>query len=54
MLDLTIIIPNYNTRQFLQQCIASVNEHTRGISFEIICIDDNSSDGSADMVARDH
>src|SRR5579872_2614160 len=51
MLDLTIIIPNYNTRELLRQCIASIYEHTSGISFEIICIDDNSTDGSADMVA---
>ncbi len=51
MLDLTIIIPNYNTRQLLNQCLTSIYEHTQGISFEIICIDDNSPDGSADMVA---
>jgi len=52
VLDLTIIIPNYNTRQLLHQCIASIYEHTQGISFEIICVDDNSKDGSADMVAE--
>jgi hypothetical protein len=51
MLDLTIIIPNYNTRELLRQCIDSIYEFTHGIRFEIICIDDNSSDGSADMVA---
>lgn len=52
MLDLTIIIPNYNTRELLRDCIASIYEHTSGISFEIICVDDNSPDGSADMVAQ--
>jgi GT2 family glycosyltransferase len=52
LLDLTIIIPNYNTRSFLRDCIASIYEHTRGITFEVICIDDNSHDGSADMVAE--
>jgi glycosyltransferase involved in cell wall biosynthesis len=40
MLDLTIIIPNYNTKDLLRDCIASIYEHTKGISFEIICIDD--------------
>jgi GT2 family glycosyltransferase len=49
--DLTIIIPSYNTRQLLHQCLVSIYEHTRGITFEIICVDDNSHDGSADMVA---
>jgi GT2 family glycosyltransferase len=51
LLDLTIIIANYNTRELLQSCIESVYEHTQGISFEVICVDDNSPDGSADMVA---
>lgn len=50
-LDLTVIIPSYNTRQLLRDCIASIYEHTSGITFEIICIDDHSGDGSADMVA---
>jgi GT2 family glycosyltransferase len=50
--DLTVIIPNYNTRQLLGDCLASIYQHTRGVSFEVICIDDNSSDGSAEMVAE--
>ena len=50
ILDLTIIIPNYNTRDLLRQCLLSIYEFTVGIRFEVICIDDNSTDGSADMV----
>lgn len=50
LLDITVIIPNYNTRELLRQCLASIYEYTYGITFEVICIDDNSSDGSADMV----
>jgi GT2 family glycosyltransferase len=52
LLDLTIIIPNYNTRDLLRNCIASIYQHTKGISFEVVCIDDNSPDGSAAMVAE--
>jgi len=52
LLDLTVIIPNCNTRRLLADCIASIYEHTRGIAFEVICIDDASRDGSADMVAQ--
>jgi len=52
MLDLTVIVPSYNTRRLLHDCISSIYEHTRGITFEVICIDDNSEDGSADMVAE--
>ena len=50
LLDLTIIIPNYNTRELLHQCLHSIYENTSSITFEVICIDDNSNDGSADMV----
>ena len=52
MLDLTIIIPSYNTRDLLCSCIQSIYQHTKGITFEIICLDDNSPDRSADMVAE--
>ena len=52
MLDLTIIIPSYNTRGLLQDCLQSIYQHTTGVTFEVICLDDNSPDGSADMVAE--
>ena len=52
MLDLTIIIPSYNTRDLLRNCLQSIYRHTKGITFEIICVDDNSPDRSADMVAE--
>jgi GT2 family glycosyltransferase len=51
--DLTVIIPSYNTRRLLRDCLASIYEQTRGISFEVICIDDHSPDGSTDMVAEE-
>jgi GT2 family glycosyltransferase len=50
LLDLTIIVPNYNTKSLLQQCLASIYAYTSGITFEVICVDDASSDGSARMV----
>lgn len=53
LLDITVIIPSYNTRRLLHDCISSIYEHTRGIRFEIICLDDHSPDGSADMVAEE-
>ncbi|HUK42981.1 MAG TPA: glycosyltransferase family 2 protein [Candidatus Bathyarchaeia archaeon] len=52
-LDLTVIIPSYNTRALLRNCIDSIYRYTEGIAFEIICVDGNSPDGSAEMVARE-
>ena len=51
-LELTISISNYNTRTLLRQCIESIYRYTEGVTFEIICTDDASSDGSADMMAE--
>lgn len=51
LLDLTIIIASYNTCDLLRNCLDSIYQYTEGISFEVICVDDNSSDGSADIVA---
>lgn len=52
-MDLTVIIPNYNTRALLRNCLDSIYRYTDGVSFEIICVDGNSPDGSADMVAAE-
>jgi GT2 family glycosyltransferase len=52
-MDATVIIPSYNTRGLLRDCIASIYEQTRDLGFEVICLDDHSSDGSADMVAAE-
>jgi GT2 family glycosyltransferase len=48
--DLTIIIPNYNTRSLTRQCLDSIYRYTQGIRFETIVIDDGSSDGSPEMI----
>ena len=51
-LDLSISIVNWNTRDHLENCLDSVYRNTEGISFEVIVIDNNSSDGSVEMVKR--
>jgi GT2 family glycosyltransferase len=50
-MDLSISIVNWNTRDLLDQCLASIYETTHGIEFEVIVVDNASEDGSADMVA---
>jgi hypothetical protein len=53
MLDLGIVIVNYNVRDLLRECLASVYD-SRGIfSFEVCVVDNGSIDGSADMVAEE-
>lgn len=52
-LDLTISIVSFNTADYLRQCLKSIFENSRGISFEIIVVDNASTDGSAEMVSEE-
>lgn len=45
-MQLSIIIVNYNVRHFLEQCLCSVQVAIKGISAEVIVVDNNSTDGS--------
>lgn len=49
-LNVSIIIVNWNTRDMLRDCLASIYAQTQGLSFEVIVVDNASSDGSAGMV----
>ena len=49
-MQLSIIILNYNVRYFLELCILSVQSATKNLDSEIIVVDNNSNDGSCDMV----
>ncbi|MDP9124036.1 MAG: glycosyltransferase family 2 protein [Pseudomonadota bacterium] len=50
-MDLSIVIVNWNSVDYLRACIASVIKQTHGIAYEIIVIDAASFDGSQAMVA---
>ena len=49
-MDVSIIIVSFNTKDLLKQCIESIYEYTKDIDFEIIVVDNASSDGSQQMV----
>ena len=50
ILDVSIIIVNYNTKELTRNCLKSVFEQTSGISFEVIVSDNGSKDGSIEMI----
>lgn len=52
-MDLSIIIVNWNSQEFLKECLASVLAHTHAVSFEIVVIDSGSFDG-CDWMLREH
>jgi len=51
-IDVSIIIVNWNAKDYLLQCIASINDSTCDCTYEIIVVDNASSDGSAQVVAE--
>ncbi len=53
MLDVSVIIVNYNTKDLTYNCLKSVFEMTKNISFEVIVSDNGSTDGSIEMIKTD-
>lgn len=51
-LDLSILIVNWNTRDLLQDCLASIFAHWGAAKMEVIVVDNASSDGSVAMVKQ--
>ena len=49
-MKLSIIIVNYNVKFFLEQCLGSVKKALIGIDAEIFVVDNNSVDGSVEML----
>ena len=47
-MDISIIIVNYNTVRLTQDCINSIFEQTKDVSFEVILVDNDSRDGSVE------
>ncbi|MEW6510904.1 MAG: glycosyltransferase [Bacteroidota bacterium] len=50
-MDLSVIIVNYNVRQFLENALTSICRAMEGIDGEVFVVDNASDDGSAEMVA---
>jgi len=52
-IDLSIIIVNWNTKEFLRNCLESIYRETKGVIFEVIVIDNASVDASSRMVEKE-
>lgn len=52
-IDVSFCLPVYNVGLYLEECIKSiVNQPFDGISYEIICIDDCSTDDTYDILVQ--
>ncbi|MEY4722973.1 MAG: hypothetical protein RLZZ324_486 [Candidatus Parcubacteria bacterium] len=50
-MDVSVIIVSWKVRSLLERCLRSVYSQTKGMSFEVIVTDNDSRDGSVEMVS---
>lgn len=51
-IDLSIIVPCYNAQEYVCTCLDSLVQQKTDISYEILVIDDGSTDNTGDILAR--
>ncbi len=52
-MDVSIVIVNWKVKDLLRRCLASLYRETKGVEFETYVVDNDSRDGSVEMVARE-
>ncbi|KAK6038143.1 hypothetical protein COOONC_24352 [Cooperia oncophora] len=50
--EYTVLLPTYNERENLPICIWLLEKYLKGISYEVIVIDDASPDGTQEVAER--
>lgn len=53
-MDVSVIIVNYNTLKMTSECIDSIIQKTRDLTYEIILVDNASTDGSREFFEKDN
>lgn len=49
-MDVSVVIVNYNVKHFLEQVVLSVQKASKNLAVEILIVDNNSVDGSVEMM----
>ena len=49
-MDVSLIVVNWNVREYLLKCVESIFKYTENITFEIIVVDNASNDGSIEAL----
>lgn len=51
--DVSILIVNWNSKDYLRACLTSIFRETHGVNFEVVVVDNASWDGTAEMLAAE-
>lgn len=54
LIELSVIIVNYNGAHHFKACLASLTQNLKGISHEVIVVDNNSTDNSCEYLEENH
>jgi len=52
--ELSIIIVSFNDKSHLEECLSSIKENAQNMDFEILIVDNNSSDGSQEFIKQNY
>lgn len=52
-IELSVLVVSYQTRELTLACLRSLLEETRAVEMEVLVLDNDSSDGSADAIAEE-
>jgi len=53
VVDVSVCIANWNCCELLRRCLESLYDQPQGVSFEVVVVDNASTDGAADMIAAE-
>jgi hypothetical protein len=51
--DVSVIIVNWNSKDYVRRCLSSLSEHFQNIALEVVVVDAGSFDGCDEMLARE-
>jgi GT2 family glycosyltransferase/SAM-dependent methyltransferase len=52
-MKVSVVLVTYNCSSLVRRCIARISEHTTGVAWELLAVDNDSRDGTADMIVRE-
>jgi GT2 family glycosyltransferase len=51
-MDLSVIIVTFNSSPYIEACLCSILEQLKGLAYELIVVDNNSKDGTCEIIER--
>ena len=52
-MEISVILVSYNTKEKTRDCLKSVYKYTKDVDFEVFVVDNNSHDGSPEMIEKE-